>query len=386
MASTMTSLSAQLAQSAFPDSIPFNYTVRTMKSEYDDGMFVLRLPFQRKPVWKEATKIAYIRALAVGGITDPISLSKRGRHFRCINGGNRIRAIIGFTRNEFPLVIGDHSYWYSAIPEQFTMGRKSAFHHLMSDDDRNNFDVLPISTMYRNNLTDAQEIDLYNATNVNMVPHSPGHLLLSHICDTRNEMGNRFIEDFCIVKGKIGLPSSPTDRDSFGTRLATILDIDIDINNGEDKNEDVLMAIANIWNLLHNGKCYDPETYFQGSYTRETFLYNAARLCSIFEGLHISEDVRREWTTATTRKHGLVEIWSPGYILGAIAWSISTNKHEAVETWRQFLIEYRPGLMYEIFETDVKPNLSSFTLYNVNRYKKTWEAVAARLNRASDTA
>lgn len=386
MSSTLPSLSAQLERSAFPEPRYINYTVRGMKMEYEQRVFVLRLPFQRKPVWKEATKTAYIRALATNGVTDPISLSKRGRYFRCINGGNRIRAIIGFTRNEFPLVIGDHSYWYSEVPEPLTSGRKSLFNHVMAEEDRNNFDVLTISAVYRDNLTDAQEIDLYNATNVNMVPHGPGHLLLSHICDIRNEMGTKFIDDFPVVKNKIGVPIAPTDHDAFGTRLAMLLDVDIDINNSEDKKEDVLLALANTWNLLQNGKCYDTESYFQGPCDREKFAQHERKLCSIFEGLVIPEDVRQEWKSETSRKHGLSEIWNPGYLLGAMAWSIAMGKDDAVSVWRQFLTNYRVGLMHEIYEHDVKPVLASFTVYNTNRYKKTWEAVVARQSTASGTA
>lgn len=382
----MASLTNQLQHNAFPTPKALDFTVRGMKMEYEQGMFILRLPFQRKPVWKEETKIAYIRALATGGVTDPISLSKRGRCFRCINGGNRIRAIIGFTKNEFPMVLNDHSYWYTEVPEKFTAGRKSMFHHLMTEEDRSNFDVLTISAVYRDNLTDAQEIDLYNATNVNMVPHGHGHLLLSHICDTRNEMASKFIEDFPVVKSKIGVPLTTADHNAFGTRIAMLLDADIDINNTSDKNEDVLLAIANIWNLLLNGKCYDVETYFQGAYVREKFVQNANTLCSIFEGLHVSDELRAEWKSETYRKHGLIEIWNPGYVFGAIAWSIATDKPNAVGVWREFLTNCRPGMVYEMFDTDVKPSLSSFSIHNANRYKKTWESVLSRQNRASGTA
>ena len=61
-------------------------SIRQFVVDYIAGRYNFKLPFQRKPQWKQSEKSEWIRALLMGILMDPLSISLRGRHKRGING------------------------------------------------------------------------------------------------------------------------------------------------------------------------------------------------------------------------------------------------------------------------------------------------------------
>ena len=328
-----------------------NMTIRHMVSDYNEGRITLRLPFQRKPQWKLHMKQEWIKALLRRVLPDPLSISRRDGVYRCINGGNRLRAIMGFVRNEFPITFEGDSYWYSEVPQLYRVGRAATRNHVLLPEHRSRLLDFSIHLNIRDGLTNAQESQWYGDMNKNAVPHTPGQTLVSNLCrDTTNPFGNALLRHFPQVKERIEADYELQDEESLGYYLADILGHDVDVMTEDDKAEDTTVALAIMLNLLATGTAYKEE--WKGIFDPVTLDQNIRMVRDIFRGIEFTGPVKEEFAKpSSNKKKFLKNIWAPSYLLGGICYSVAKGKENVVQKWRHFLQNLRVGLIQETYQT-----------------------------------
>jgi hypothetical protein len=370
-------LSDFLATASTSVSSQETVSVRNFITDYRAGRYNFALPFQRKPQWKHAEKSAWIKALLRGVLVDPLSISKRGREKRGINGGNRARATVDYSLNRFPMDIEanghTHHFWFDEIPAESQEGRQARFHHTLTEGARERFLDTMLSFNVRHNLTDQEEVDWYENMNRNQKAHTKGQLLVSQLCrDPTNPFVIAALDFAPELKHRIQMPRSARDEYAPSRILATRFDVDLNPMDERDEREDVAMAVADYANLLANGKPYNAG--FVGTCDMGVYARNIATLHQIFDGLEFSEAMRSEFQEpSSVKKQFLPRIWSPAYLLGPICWSIGTQQENVVHVWRSFLQRCVPNTIAATYLTETNDlNLGDEA---VRKYKTAWENV-----------
>lgn len=351
--------------------------------------------FGRKPQWKDDQKKKFIETLLEGNIpVDAVSISQVSGIDRCINGNNRMRALLDFAENRYGIDILDeeghkHVYYYSVIPEfERANPKRNRTAHILPDLIREAFDRYPLHMNVRNNLTESQEVDWYRKMNKNMAPHSPGQILVTILCnpDEDNEtFVTSMLTKFPQVKVRVNEPITDEDAEQPGGILADLFGVDIDILDTEnkDKKEYTIMSIACIHNLMVNGKPY--HNGFQGTFDEATVEANYEKLMEIFEDLTFSEETKEYFREGVSSgKKFLPTVWSPSFMLGPIAWSIATNKPDAVRVWGQFLTDVTQQKFEDTYIMGVTDDdKNEFTKRrkmadsSPRKYEIAWERVSA---------
>lgn len=376
-----------LATVSAAQAMPETTNVRHFVDDFKAGRYNFRLPFQRKPQWKNDAKSCWIIALLKRHLVDPLSISKplvgpkRG-----INGGNRARATADYVDNKFPFVVKhgtrNHNFWFSAIPEAL---RGNRFHHVLSPEVREHLLETPIYLHVRVNLTLNEEIEWYHNMNKNQVPHTPGHILNGMMCkDDPEPFCVATVNTFPGVRPKYDIPSDPADIHSLGYMLETLSEVDIDIMNEDDKRDDNVASIANLTNLLACGNTYD-RNGFAGILNPETLQQNIAQVREIFDGFAPSTAMLEEFKSPVKNKPYQSRFWSTSYLLGPMFYSIAKQKPDAVNVWKTFLAHCRPGLIDELYIEEIVGRSSIGSETDLRRYMLAWERVdayVATLNRA----
>lgn len=103
-------------------NVPLNYFEKWLNESIEDGL-VLNPDFQRGHVWSEEQQIAYIEYLFRGGKSGRIlyfncpNFHSGGRDdYVCVDGLQRITAIMRFLHNEIPIFGTYYSDFDGAIP------------------------------------------------------------------------------------------------------------------------------------------------------------------------------------------------------------------------------------------------------------------------------
>lgn len=373
---------------------PMIREMRVIIQDLREGRINTNTRFGRKPQWKIDQSKKFIETLLEGSIpVDAISISSVGGIDRCINGNNRMRAILSFANNEFGVEAKEsehderpYTYYYSAVPEfEATNSRRSRFCKVLPTTVKNVFDRYPMHMNIRNGLTEQEETTWYTTMNKNMKRHTPGQILVTTMC-VPDEKSAPFVDSLIVmfpqVKPRISLPVDENDADSVGVRLAEVFDIDIDIidQHGNDKNEATLLSIACIHNLVVNGHPFDER--FKGDFDHDRMISNYHKLFQVFNGIELSYDVLSYFKeSASSLKKFLPKIWSPSFLLGPIAWSIATEKDNAVQIWRTFLENSTENLFEVTYITgegddrDALTKRRKMTDSSVQKYSIAWERV-----------
>lgn len=343
-----------------PPTAPTIRELRVIVQDLKDGRIDTNTRFGRKPQWKDEHKKKFIETLLEGNIpVDAVSVSAVDGIDRCINGNNRMRAILSFANNEYGIDVveeGDggrvHTYYYSAVPDfERNNPRRNRFCHVLPVGIKSTFDRYPMHMNIRRGLTEEDEVHWYTSMNKNMKRHTPGQILLTTLCVPDDEtvpFVDTLIAAFPQIKPRINMPSAEGDSASVGIRLAELFDVDVDVvdERGFDKNEDTLLSLACVHNLIATGKPYDHG--FKGEFDRDIVNENYRKLMSVFDGLSFSEEMRNYFKeSASSSKKFLPKVWSAAFVLGPIAWSIANGKEGAVDIWRAFL-EYAHEERFEL--------------------------------------
>ena len=373
---------------------PMIREMRVIIQDLRDGRINTNTRFGRKPQWKIDQNKKFIETLLEGSIpVDAISISAVDGIDRCINGNNRMRALLSFANNEFGIEAKEtfederpYTYYYSTVPEfEATNSRRSRFCKVLPTNIKNAFDRYPMHMNIRNGLTEQEEALWYTTMNKNMKRHTPGHILVTTLC-VPDEKSAPFVDSLIVmfpqVKPRINLPVHETDVESVGISLAEVFDVDIDVldQRGNDKNEDTLLAIACIHNLMVNGKPFDER--FKGEFQHDQMIANYRSLLQVFDGIGLSHDLLNYFKeSASTVKKFLPKIWSPSFLLGPIAWSIANNKENAVHIWRTFLENATETLFETTYITgegddrDVLTKRRKMADSSPTKYSIAWERV-----------
>lgn len=359
-------------------------SVRQFVDDYISGRYNFRLPFQRKPQWKQSEKSEWIRALLKGTRLDPMSISIRGPSKRGINGGNRARATVDYTLNRFPLdiVVGrdTYHYWFSEVPAEYSGGRSARFHRVLTPVQRNEcFYDREIQFNIGRGLTDQEEVEWYNSMNRNQKSHTKGQLLISKLCkDIDDPFVTVTLDLFPVLKTRIQAPLVPADEDALGTRLADIFNSEPNPMDERDMREDFALAFATYSNLLANGRPYNDE--FMGECDPTVVRQNADVLLQIFEDAAISEGMYGEFhSPSSSKKQFIPRIWAPSYLLGPICWSIGKQKENVVHVWRSFLERCVPNTIASTYSDD--NDAAHLDDTSVRKYENAWNRVLAQYGR-----
>lgn len=351
-------------------------SVRQFVSDFKAGRYDFKLPFQRKPQWKNDAKSCWVVALLKRHLADPLSISRpaTGRR-RGVNGGNRARATVDYTDNKFPMVVKygarNYSFWYDTIPEAH---RNSKYHYILPESIRERYLDTTIQLNVRHNLTIDEEIEWYINMNKNQVSHSPGHILNGHICKERDDpFVINLIRVFPSIKSKYEIPVAVEDRESLGTLLEGISGVDIDVMNENDKRDDCVVSLATMLNLLANGGTYDKDG-FDGVCDQNVLNDNIARAFEIFHDYEPSEQMLLEFGGKVKNKPYQSRFWNATYLLGAVFYSIAKKKPNVVNTWKFFLSRCVAGTIDETYFKELAAiNIGGES--NPTRYSKIWEKV-----------
>lgn len=372
-----TLLNEFLATSSNATSSTETPSVRQFIDDFRTRRFNFNLPFQRKPQWKHSEKSAWVKALLKGILVDPLSISKRGRERRGINGGNRARATVDYSLNHFSMDIeGEghiHHYWFSEIPPEFREGRQARFHHVLSETARDRFLDTRLTLNVRTNLTDQEEVEWYENMNKNQKAHTKGQLLVSQLCRDINEpFVVATLDLFPELKTRIQMRLTPDDEHTFSTILTNLFDVDLNPMDERDEREDIAMTCANLTNLLANGTPYNAG--YNGTCDHSVVARNVATLLQIFVGLTFSDAMLAEFREGSSvKKQFLPRIWSSAYLLGPICWSIGTQQENVVHVWRSFLERCVPNTIAATYLNET--NDLHLGDEAVRKYKIAWENV-----------
>jgi hypothetical protein len=356
-------------------------SVRQFVADYNAGRYNFRLPFQRKPQWKQGEKSEWIRALLKGTRLDPLSISIRIGVKRGINGGNRAGATVHYMRNEFPMDLpcgrDTHHYWFSEIPSIHSSGRSARFHHVLPDATREDrFLDRELHFNVGRGLSDQEEVDWYNSMNRNQKSHTKGQLLVSKLCrDVDDPFVDATLSLFPVMKTRIQLPLTEEDDNALGSRLADVFNSEPDPMDPRDIREDFALLFATYANLLANGRPYNDE--FVGDCDINVVYQNADTLLRIFDGLTISEGMYGEFhAPSSSKKQFVPHIWAPSYLLGPICWSIGKQKENVVHVWRSFLERCVPNTIATTYSDENDSAHLDDT--SVRKYETAWNNVLAR--------
>jgi hypothetical protein len=373
-------LNELLASASVAQSTTETVSIRQFITDFSAGRYNFNLPFQRKPQWKQSEKSAWVRAMLKDILVDSLSISKRGREKRGINGGNRARTTVEYAENRFPMELisngKTYNYWFNDIPLQY---RQNRFHKTLSSDARERYLDKNLALNVRLNLTDQEEVEWYENMNKNQKSHTKGQLLISQLCrDVEDPFVNVTLDMFPVLKTRIQIPHTPNDNNSVGTYLAEIFNIHPAPMDERDSREDFAMVLANFTNLLSNGKPYN--SGFKGTCSQDVVAQNVETLRRIFQGLTFSDAMLAEFhEPSSSRKQFLPRIWSPSYLLGPICWSIGNQKENVVDVWRVFLQRCIPNTISSTYLNET--NDESYGDESVAKYKTAWDNVALHVGR-----
>jgi hypothetical protein len=194
-----------LAGASNSDAVMERIPIRHLVADVTAGRYQLNLPFQRKPQWKLVMKQKWIIDIILGGQPDGLAVSRRGTISRGINGANRIRAILGFVNNTYPIPIDKYLVWFSSVPEDHPHGKKRNLQNILTQDARERLLEFRIGATIRSNLTDAEEIKWYRDMNVNMVAHSKGQILVSELFGQESEFSENVLRAFPVLKDRFNI-------------------------------------------------------------------------------------------------------------------------------------------------------------------------------------
>jgi hypothetical protein len=356
-------------------------SVRQFVADYNAGRYNFKLPFQRKPQWKQGEKSEWIRALLKGTRLDPLSISIRMGNKRGINGGNRAGATVHYTRNEFPIDIpfgrDVYHYWFSEVPAEYSNGRSARFHRVLTDEQREErFLDREIYFNVGRGLSDQEEVDWYTSMNQNQKSHTKGQLLLSNLCkDANDPFVMSMLNLFPVMKTRIQLPITESDEHALGSVLADIFNVEPDPMDERDTREDFALLFATYTNLLANGRPYNGE--FVGECDPAVVQQNVDTLMCIFDGLTISDGMFGEFhSPSSSKKQFVPRIWSPSYLLGPICWSIGKQKEGVVHVWRSFLERCVPNTIATTYSDENDSAHLDDT--SVRKYETAWNNVLAQ--------
>ena len=359
-------------------------SVRHFVEDFKAGRYNFKLPFQRKPQWKDDARSSWIIALLKKHLTDPLSISKpfvgpkRG-----VNGGNRARATVDYTENRFPMVVKyggrNHNFWYTAIPEKHQSSKQ---HHVLAPAVRDRLLDIPMHLNIRHNLTLDEEVEWYINMNKNQVSHTPGHLLNGHICKEREDpFVIAMLRLFPSIKDKYEISADPADANSLGSMLEAMSEVDIDVMNTDDKRDDCVVSIATLTNLLACGDTYDKDG-FGGACNTELLTNNVNQVMKVFHDYVPSEQMLGEFASKVQNKPYQARFWSASYLLGPMFYSIAKKKPNAVQTWRVFLDSCVSGTIDDVYFKELAAmNIGGES--NTTRYSKIWDLVVAHLAKPS---
>lgn len=364
-----------LAGASNSEAIMERIPIRHLVADVSAGRYQLNLPFQRKPQWKLSMKQKWIIDLILGGQPDGLAVSRRGNISRGINGANRIRAIISFVNNQYSIPIGKYLVWFSAIPQEHADGKKRNIQKVLSHDARERLLEFRIGATIRNGLNDAEEIKWYRDMNVNMVAHSKGQILVSELFGQECRFSENVLRVFPVLKDRFNLAYDPEDDDSLGTFLAEKLGVQANPMHEDDIKEYFTMTIANIFNLLVNGKTYDAG--WAGAMDTDVMRGNAYIFRAIFEDLELSPQFQAELVSPSdSKKRKFVpNAWICSYLLGPIAWSIGNLRPNVVATWRDFLSRCNANTIFTTYQDEVNKLKDEDAV--AKKYRIAWDRVDA---------
>lgn len=366
-------------------STPAPREIRTVIQDLLSGRIFTKTRFGRKQQWNRYQEKLYITTLLLQSFQiDPISISRQYDQDgipsdRAINGNNRLRTILKFYRNDFGIEAEEngrvYTFYYNEVP-QSELDRPSRRNvvRTLPINNRNAFLNFSILFNVRERLTEKEEIDWYHQLNTAMVPHTRGHLLVSKLC-LPTEVSTLCLNTFPVLKLHVEEPITEMDANSLGNVLSNISGTEPNTRHELDKDENMMLSLAIIFNLLLNGHTYDEK--FHGEVVPERLMRSCALVQEIFTRATISDSFREEWQSPVPRKTYMQRFWQPRYLLGPIAWSIATEQPNAVNVWVDFLSSCQAGTIDRVYLQPIALR-SGHSDDKTKTYKSIWELIITR--------
>lgn len=368
-------------------SVPVVRQLRHVVEDIKEGLINTNTRYGRKHQWKIDQSALYIKCLLDGDMhVDPISLSEQGagsaKRENAVNGNNRLRTIVMYRSNKFGVDAQDfdgkvYTWYYNSIPQsELDRPSRRAKCKILTDVVRRNFDDFPLLLNIRHGLSETQEIEWYKMLNRNMKAHSPGHLLVANICDPMSAFASAMLATFPAMKVRVHEPPAESDADSLGVAISEATGVEFDPMHQDDKRESVLLAHATVFNLLVNGLAYNEE--FKGIIVPRKLADHATAMKSIFTNATFSQSLKNEMDAPVNTKPYLKTLCQPGYLLGPIAWSISTEKPMAVELWTRFLNSCVSGTIEDVYGRHIAD--AHIGDPRLEKYSMAWNRMVAYLD------
>jgi len=366
---------------------PVPVAVRTIIQDMASGRIDTNLRFGRKNQWKLEQRDRYVSRLLEGKFhPDPISISRKvvnGRPSdRAINGNNRLRAVREFVANAFGVTNEGldgkiHTYYYSEIPEpELSRPSRRMVTHVLPDAVRNCFDNCELLFNIRQGLTEKEEITWYKELNVNVMPHTTGHILIAEMCDTENPIINAMLSTFPIMKRHVGELETIADTNSLGTYLLELSDATFDPLDERDKDEHLMLSLATLFNLLMNGNLF--KNGFIGDFNLHTLAENTRLVRRIFEDARIGDDLKDTFKQGVPRRTYLPLFWNHPFLLGPMFWSIAKHGQDAIPIWVKFLSAADATTIGSVYYSDRKKTSTTTTARMEELYDEVHKYVTPR--------
>lgn len=138
-------------------------TIYNIYTEYSNNKIDLDAPYQRGHVWITKDKEAFIDSILVDILPSPIVMNNDNSigKYVCIDGKQRISAIVDFIENKFSVKQQDKSIYYSKIPTQMN----SPLHRIFDQREKNIFDSRCIQIITYDDIDIKKQIDVFYRIN-----------------------------------------------------------------------------------------------------------------------------------------------------------------------------------------------------------------------------
>lgn len=120
---------------------------------------ILSPSYQRDIVWNLDNKANFIISCTMGIIPNSLIFNSDKNKKICIDGKQRITALVEFTNNEFAICINNVYKYYTLLPKKYKNDNDWG---IMTSDEKNNFDNMNLFVITYENLSYEQQINVFN--------------------------------------------------------------------------------------------------------------------------------------------------------------------------------------------------------------------------------
>lgn len=173
-----------------------------------DKKIILDPPYQRNVVWDDERKAGFINSLLKGINSHHLIFNMdEQNNCICMDGKQRITAIVEFSHNKFPVNYDNVSYYYNEIPED----NKIKDAKILPQVDKGNFERFPLPTDEYVNLSYEDQVDIFTRIQKGIML-TKGELISSQLvndsvthgfnkyCDRVENLFRKFVNDKGVLR------------------------------------------------------------------------------------------------------------------------------------------------------------------------------------------